>query len=189
MEFHQEKNLIKHCQKGDIEKFAKLYDKYASKIYKFIYYKTSHKETSQDLTSETFIKAMKSINQFDAHKGAFQAWLYRIARNTVIDYYRAKKNLLNIEDVWDIKQEQETMLKIDYEQGIRQVKKYLQKLNPTQREIVMLRVWQNMKWQEIADALGQSQASCKMSFSRTIKKLREDFGPNIILLILIMLMP
>ena len=97
-----EKKIIKDCKKGDLEKFSGLYDVYIGKIYRFIFYKTSHKETAEDLTSETFTKALKSIEGFSANKGTFQAWLFRIARNTVIDFYRTKKDLKNIDDVWEL---------------------------------------------------------------------------------------
>ena len=97
-----EKKIIKDCKKGDLEKFSGLYDVYIGKIYRFIFYKTSHKETAEDLTSKTFMKALKSVDRFDTEKGTFQAWLFRIARNTVIDFYRTKKDLKNIEDVWGL---------------------------------------------------------------------------------------
>ena len=87
--------IVQSCQKGSVEDFGRLYDLYIKKIYNFIYYKTHHQETAEDLVSIVFTKALKKINTFD-NSGTFSAWLYRIARNTVIDHYRTKKLDYNI---------------------------------------------------------------------------------------------
>ena len=97
----KEQKLIKDCLGGDLKKFGGLYELYIDKIYKFIYFKTHHKETAEDLVSQTFFKALENIKGFDPSKGKFSSWLYRIARNCVIDYYRTKKAKIDIYDTWD----------------------------------------------------------------------------------------
>src|SRR6056297_2278284 len=87
----RESQAINNCQQGQLDSFNWLYERYIKKIYNFIYYKTMHQETAEDLTSQTFIKALNKINSFDSEQGTFQAWLYKIARNTVIDHYRTQK--------------------------------------------------------------------------------------------------
>ena len=83
--------------------FGKLYDQHVKKIYEFIYFKTHHKETAEDLTSVTFMKALSNIESFDEKKASFKTWLYRIARNTVIDHYRMKRETADLEDAWDLR--------------------------------------------------------------------------------------
>lgn len=170
----QELDIILLCKKGESENFGLLYDKYIEKIYKFIYYKTHHKETTEDLTSKTFMKAFEKIDTFADLKGSFAAWLYKIARNTVIDHYRAKKIDTNIEDVWDLKDDKDINKDIDIKQQLNDVDKYLKNLKPEQREIIIMRVWENLSYQEIAEILEKSEASCKMTFSRAINKLRKE---------------
>ena len=94
-----ESQVIKKCQAGELKQFGQLYDSYIKKIYNFVYYKTWHRQTAEDLTSQTFFKALTKIKQFDEIKGSFSSWLYKIARNTVIDYYRQNKADLNIDDI------------------------------------------------------------------------------------------
>lgn len=180
----QEQKIINLCQKGKLKEFATLYDIYVSKIYRFCYYKTHHKETAQDLTSETFIKALKGVKQFDASKGTFQAWLFKIARNSVIDYYRSKRSFVAVEDVWDIGENHDILGSIDTKEQFKKVRQYLSKLSPLQREIIVLRVWENMPYKELAEVVGKSEAACKMVFVRTIKRLREDMGPILFLLLM-----
>ena len=91
-----EKKLIKLIKLGDKESFGILYDRYIEKIYQYIYYKTHHKETAEDLTSLTFVKSLDYLPGFNEDNGNFKAWLYRIARNNIIDHYRTKKIEYNI---------------------------------------------------------------------------------------------
>lgn len=169
-----ELQVIQKCQKGDMEEFGKLYDKYVKKIYDFIYYKTQHKETAEDLTSQVFFKALDRIGGFVSGKGTFQAWLYQIARNLVIDHYRAKKNETNIEDVWDLAGKEDLERDLDAIRKLEKVEKYIKDLKSEQRDIIIMRVWQEMSYAEIAAVLEKSEASCKMIFSRAIGKLKKE---------------
>ncbi|MDD5072059.1 MAG: sigma-70 family RNA polymerase sigma factor [Patescibacteria group bacterium] len=158
----------------DADSFPELYDKYVRKIFNFIYFKTHHKETAEDLTSQTFLKALKNLDQFDREKGLFSTWLYQIARNQVVDFYRSKKNEVNIDDVWDLAGNDDILRDLDTAQKLKKVQEYLKKLRPEQREIVLLRVWEGMSYKEIAEALGKDEAHCRVIFSRAIGALKSQ---------------
>lgn len=172
-------------KRENTKNFSQLYDKYVKKIFNFIYYKTHHKETAEDLTSETFMKALTKISGFDESKGTFSSWLYKIARNTVIDFYRTKKSNLNIDDIWDLANEEDIACDLDTKQKLTEVKKYLKTLKSEQREIVILRVWEGMSYKEISEAMDKSEASCKMTFSRTIKILKGKMPLSVFLTMLL----
>lgn len=180
-----EAQLIKTCQQGQLEDFAQLYDTYSKSIYQFIYYKTHHRETAEDLTSITFMKALNALDSFEEDKGSFKTWLYQIARNTVIDHYRANKTTEDLEDAWDLKDETDIERDANFLLKIEAVQKYMKKLKPDQREVVLLRVWGDRNFKEIAQIMGKSEAACKMLFKRIIEKLRDDFAPFMTLLLLI----
>lgn len=179
---NKENNILKKGVNRD--EFAQLYDKYAKSIYRFIYYKTHHKETAEDLTSNTFIKALDNFGTFDKKKGQFSTWLYQIARNTIIDFYRTKKNNINIEDVWDLADDENIERDIDTVKRLENVKKYLKTLKAGQREVVILRVWEELSYKEIAQITGRTENGCKMMFSRTIQTLRKEM-PLLLFLYLI----
>lgn len=181
----KEIKIIKACQKGNLSEFSYLYDTYIDKIYQFIYYRVQHKETAEDITSRVFMKALDKIKSFKTDKGTFQAWLYQIARNSVIDNYRTSKQEIDITNIWDLASDEDVVRDIDVKDKLAQVDKYLSELKPEQREILIMRVWQGMSHKEIAEVLGKSEASCKMIFSRTINKLREEMPLALFLTILL----
>jgi len=179
-----EKKIVANCQGGRAEDFSLLYFKYVKKIYRYIYYKTQHRESAEDLTSQTFIKALEKIRSFDPEKSLFSTWLYAIARNNVIDFYRTSKNNYDINDVWDLRDDSDIARDADLKAKLQKVEKYIKKLDPEQREIVMLRVWDGMSHKEIAGILGKSEASCKMMFSRTIRSLKNEMPLEVLLYLL-----
>lgn len=165
----------------NLNNFPDLYTQYVRKIFNFIYYKTHHKETAEDLTSQTFLKALRSLDQFDQEKGKFSTWLYQIARNQVIDFYRAKRQDISIEDVWDLAGQEDVLRDFDAAEKLKKVQEYLKKLKPDQREIVLLRVWEGMSYREIAEALGKDEAHCRVIFSRTIQSLKDKMPLAVLL--------
>lgn len=169
----------------NLKNFPDLYAQYVKKIFSFIYYKTHHKETAEDLTSQTFLKALRSLDQFDPEKGKFSTWLYQIARNQVIDFYRAKRSDINIEDVWDLAGQEDILRDFDAAEKLKKVQEYLKKLKPDQREVVLLRVWEGMSYREIAEVLGKDEAHCRVIFSRTIQALREQMPLAVFLSLLL----
>jgi RNA polymerase sigma-70 factor, ECF subfamily len=170
---YDETKIILACQEGRLEEFGRLYDAYIKKIYDFIYYKTTHKETAEDLTSATFMKALEKIKTFSSGKGTFQAWLYQIARHTVIDHYRTKKEAVDIADIWDLAGKEDIEQDLDVKAKLADVEKHLANLKSEQRDIIIMRVWQELSYREIAETLGKSEASCKMAYSRAITTLRQ----------------
>jgi RNA polymerase sigma-70 factor (ECF subfamily) len=169
----------------NLESFPDLYDQYVRKIFNFIYYKTHHKETAEDLTSQTFLKALKNLSQFNQKKGHFSTWLYQIARNQVIDFYRSKKNDINIEDIWDLAGNEDIPRDFDTAHRLEKVESYLKKLRPDQREIVLLRVWEGLSYKEIAKIVDKDEAQCRVVFSRTIKTIKDEMPLAVFLSLLL----
>ena len=169
---------VARCKSGETEAFGVLYDKYLDPIYRFVYYKTFSKEAAEDLTSDVFHKAFEKLTTFDASKGEFSTWLYRIARNRVIDYYRTKKVTDPIDDAFDVGADERTPETLDAIAALGKVTAYLETLDAKQREIIMLRVWEERSYREIAAIVGGSEDSVKMAFSRSIRLLREQCGPT-----------
>jgi RNA polymerase sigma-70 factor (ECF subfamily) len=162
-----------NAREKDEHWFADVYDNYAERIYQFIYYKTYHRETAEDLTSHTFLKAFENISRFAPEKGSMSAWLYQIARNLVIDHYRSKKSTVSVHDIWDLAGPDDVAVDVENKVRLEQIHTVIKKLPPEQREIIIMRVWQELPYKEIALIMGKSEASLKMMYSRTIARLKE----------------
>ncbi len=180
--------LITAYKNGDPDAFGVLYDRYIERIYRFIYYKTFDTATAEDLTSSTFYKALTKIDTLDLSRGNFSTWIYRIARNTVIDHYRTDREETGMsDDVFDLPVDDRTVESLDARHALATVTSYLKNLSAEQREIITLRIWEERSYKEIAEIIGGTEGSVKMSFSRTIRKLREDLGPLTTLALLMLL--
>jgi RNA polymerase sigma-70 factor, ECF subfamily len=181
-----EADIVLRAQAGDSEAVGLLYDHYLDPIYRFIYYKVFSREVAEDLTSDTFLKALRQLSSYHGGRGRFNSWLYSIARNTVIDYYRTKKEHESIDDIFDLGHDERTPEQIDTLASLARIEEYLETLPARQREIITLRVWEGKSFAEIATILGGSEASMKMAFSRSIRELRRvcgDSAPQLLLVL------
>lgn len=169
------------AKNGDQAAFGALYNEYIRKIYDFIYFKTLNKETAEDLTSQVFLKVLKHISNFKSDN--FSAWLYTIARNTVIDHYRSDKNYKNIEDCWDLADGGDLVAEADTELLMSKVRVAMKKLSVSDRELLTMRLWSDMTFKEIALNLQKKEPAVKMAFSRALQKLRGEISPLLLLII------
>jgi len=186
MERSEELKLINKCQAGELEEFTQLYELYLKKIYGFVYFRTHHKETAEDLVSLIFMKALENINSYNFNKGTFSSWLYRIARNTVIDHYRTMKTASNIDDIWDLAGKNDIERDAVNRLQLEKIAEYLKQLEPLQRDIIIMRIWDGLSYKEIAEITKKSEASLKMVFLRAMDKLRKKQALALILLLLLL---
>ena len=89
--------LIYQVKRGKPEAFAKIYDKYLDKIYRFIFFRVSSQESAEDLSSQVFLKALEYLNS-EKNIDNLQAFLYQIARNLIIDFYRRRGREVSLEE-------------------------------------------------------------------------------------------
>jgi len=164
--------------------FIEIYDEFAEPIYRYIHYKTCHRETAEDLTSQTFLKAMEKWRQFSKSKGALSSWLYTIARNLVTDHFRSggKWGFTrgDISDIWDLPAKDDLVKELIKEETKAELYRALNLLSPQQREVILLRVWEDLPYKEISAISGKSEANCKMLFSRALKKLKSSLDAAIL---------
>jgi len=176
--------LINACKQGNLEVFDKLYRQYVGSVFDFIYYKTWHKETTEDLTSLVFMKALEHISSYNEKKSSFKTWLLRIARNTVIDHWRQKKETVDLEQAFELADDSHVEIDFDIKDQLEKIKKELELLPEKQKEVTVMRVWQQLSYQEISEITGSSEASCKMMFSRSIKLLKDRLPLSALILLL-----
>lgn len=186
---HQDSSLVAASLNGDAQAFAQLYETYATRIYRYHYYRTFHTETAEDLTSHTFTRALEQLSRYDERKGTFSAWLYTIAHNLLIDHVRIHRRQVDKEDGWDLLQDTRSSRQVIEQQDLlERIEQHLHTLTPEQREILILRFWDERPYTEIAHILHKSEAACKMSASRALAHLRKH-APLALLIFMLIPLP
>lgn len=168
--------LFKLRTKKDPEAFGKIYDLYISQIYRFIFFKVSNKEDAEDLTAEVFLRTWQYINEMGAETiGNLRAFLYQVARNAVIDYYREKaQKELPASVSLDLKDpSQDLGEKFQNVSLVKETNKALGQLKDEYREVIVLRYIEEMSVGETAKILGKSKGAVRVLLHRALKALRE----------------
>ena len=163
--------LVEASQAGDEQAFGQLYDIWADKIYRFLYIKLRHKAVAEDLTADVFLKAWERIHQYRPRaEQPFSAWLYTIARNTLIDYYRSQKQIeVSFEDLPEIADLEGTELY--HEVG--QLEALLSALPDEYQKVLRLRFVEELSIAKVAQIMKKKEENIRAISSRAIKKLAE----------------
>lgn len=166
-------SLLTKAKQGQQTAFGEIYNLYFKKIYSFIYYRVSHKEISEDLTEDVFLKAFTKINSVNENK-AFIGWLYQIARNKVIDYYREKKLTIGLDEVENTLEYETNVVDIvNLEQEQILLLKYIKDLPADQQVVLKLKFFEDLNNTEISKILNKSEGSIRVTQHRAILKLQE----------------
>lgn len=171
-----EKKLINDAIRGEAAAFGLLYDHYQPQIYRFIYLKVSHREEAEDLTHQVFLKSWENIADYESYGFPFSSWLYRIARNQTIDYYRTKKESVGLENIEETKftEDAEEISKlIDDLQDLKKIKEAIALLSDDQQNIIILRFIEDFSPKETAEILERTEGAIKLIQHRAIKRLKE----------------
>ncbi len=164
--------LLKRAKLGEKEAFGKLYEMYLDRIYRFIFFKVRQDRLlAEDLTAEVFVKAWLHLSSFK--KGSFQAWLYTIARNRVIDHIRTAHQHVELDDSLADQKEsvEDTVIRA---LTAEQIMEGLQELSEEQREIIILRFVQDLSYKEIATITQKKEEAIRALQYRALKQLRKN---------------
>jgi len=167
-------DLVERAQDGETEAFGRLYDHYSDTVYRYIYYRVGSKATAEDLTSETFLRALRRIGTFTWQGRDFGAWLVTIARNLVADHFKSSRFRLEVTtgemlDANEVERspEDSVLESLSNEALLTAVRK----LNPQQQECVTLRFLQGLSVAETARVMGKNEGAIKTLQYRAVRTL------------------
>jgi RNA polymerase sigma-70 factor (ECF subfamily) len=159
------------------KEFSKIYDKCIDKIYRFIFLKVNSQEVAQDLCSETFLRGWEAYKDNPKIENP-SAFLYRVARNLVIDYYRQKgRNQFVSPDAVAIADpdpgvEERAILNSDLDQ----VKAVLADLKEDYQNVIIWRYLDDLSIPEVAKMMDKSEDATRVTLHRALKALKEEIG-------------
>ncbi|MFE0421240.1 ECF subfamily RNA polymerase sigma factor, BldN family [Streptomyces sp. NPDC058953] len=166
--------LVERAQAGEADAFGRLYDQYSDTVYRYIYYRVGGKATAEDLTSETFLRALRRISTFTWQGRDFGAWLVTIARNLVADHFKSSRFRLEVTtgemlDANEVERSPEDSVLESLSNAA--LLEAVRKLNPQQQECVTLRFLQGLSVAETARVMGKNEGAIKTLQYRAVRTL------------------
>ncbi|MBI2594181.1 RNA polymerase sigma factor [Candidatus Curtissbacteria bacterium] len=164
--------LITQAQAGDKDAFGQIYELFYPRIYRYCQFNLD-RELAQDLCQETFLRAWKALPSFSHKKGgSFQAFLFKIARNLIIDFARKKKEF-PLRDYQEIETNEELAEQTDREFEKERLGRALSQLADSERQIIILRYFEEMTVFEVAKIVGVREGALRVRVHRILKKLKD----------------
>ena len=164
--------------KEDPSAFGELYELHFQRMYRFVYSRVQDRAVAEDVTSEVFMKALRSIGRYQDTGRPFSAWLYQIAVNAVADRYRSQRPTDDIDEQYQLSDGaslEETAARRD---EIRRIWRLIEDLPDQQRTALILKFQEDMKIEDIAVAMGKSPGAVKLLVHRGVTRLRQQAAAN-----------
>jgi RNA polymerase sigma-70 factor (ECF subfamily) len=173
-----DQELIALAASGDRDAFGVLYERYVLKVFRHVYYLTSDTHTAEDLTGQTFLKALEAITRYEDRGVPFHAWLLRIAHNLTVNHKKLRRNntaplpeTIEAEGI-DFSPEDSCEAKVNGEKvwdGVR-------RLRGDQRQVIVMRFIDGLSYTDIAQILGKSIGAVRVTQYRALNSLRRQLG-------------
>jgi RNA polymerase sigma-70 factor (ECF subfamily) len=170
---HDEKMLLQQAQAGDTQALSTLYEHYVDSVYRFMFYRTGDTMAAEDLTAEVFANVLTAIQHYKDRGIPFKAWLFRIARARLADYWRTTERQEKYQHIiaeYEVKQSESSAIEDRFEHEYLQ--QAFQYLTPAESEVVVLRFAGGLNHKEIALIIHSNANAVKSKMRRALKKLR-----------------
>jgi RNA polymerase sigma-70 factor (ECF subfamily) len=171
-----ERNLAERVAKHDSKAFAELYKRYVDRIYRYIYFKSGRTDDAEDLTAQVFLKAWEAVTSYRWEGYPFSTWLYRIAHNQVIDYYRTHREHLPLDTaqtreggIDPLEAAQLTFTAIKVQAALRH-------LTSDQERVITLRFLEGYSTKEVAAIMRKDADSVRALQHRGLRALQSWVG-------------
>ncbi len=167
--------LVRQAKNGDSEAFGAIYDLLLDRIYRFVFFRVGRREDAEDITEAVFLKAWQALGAYKESGVPFEAWLFRITRNAVIDHWRTKKQTVSIEAFGDIEDSHHLLPDetVDRKSQIDQIHKSLRRIKSSYQEIIVLKFFEDKDNKEISSILGKPEDHVRVLQSRAIRALKK----------------
>ncbi len=171
--------LVRRAQEGDADAFEKIYDKFFLPIYRYTAFRAPV-EMAEDIVADVFVKAWEKLHQYKTQAGVpFGAWLFRIARHTVIDAYRKERNFEEVsEEIADPDSFNRADARVRTNDLLRVVRGALNDLPKRYREVLLLSYVAELPGGEVARVLRMSEGAVRILKFRALKKLESLLPPE-----------
>jgi RNA polymerase sigma-70 factor (ECF subfamily) len=177
--WHEKVLLYRLYDQRDADAFGQLYDRYAPKLYRYLSFKVGTAPEAEDLTAEVFLKTWEYVRRQEAPIVNFRAFVYRLARNAVVDHYRRRAEREHLADEAALEAvpepvERSVAALVSRSSDLALVERALRALKDEYREVVILRYIEGLSPNEISRVLDKSAGSVRVTLHRALGALREE---------------
>lgn len=168
--------LVVRAQKGDVEAVGLLFDEHQAAIFRYLWARLADRHTAEDLTGEVFVRMVTALPGYQVTSVPFRAWLYRIARNLLVDHYRrtGPRAPLPLQAAHDQSAPESDPIQLAEQRlSLAQLQRALAGLDEAQRDVVALRFLSGLSLAETAAALDRTEAAVKALQHRGLAALRQ----------------
>ena len=179
MKLEEEKKLVEKIVSGDENAFEQFYGIFFPRVYKYAYKKVRNREQAEDVTSETFLKALRGLSKFESKMdGGLDIWMYTIERNIIRDFFRknAGIDVLPFEETWNRVLDpliEDPYITIERKEIDETIAKCLSELPDQYRDILKMRFFKRMSLREIATSLDKTVGAVKVLQFRALRRLKK----------------
>lgn len=179
-QFHDEQ-VIKQVKNGDAEAFGMLYEQYAEVIFRYVYSHLENRLDAEDLTEEIFLRAWRALPKYDERGLPFSAFLFRIARNSLIDYYRQHKIVQSIDDIEMQSHEAGPEEVVDSSIESHDLRETISELREDYRNVLIFRFLSGLSPEETAQVMQRSVGAVRVLQHRALSALKDllERGPRV----------
>ena len=177
-EVRDDDSLVRLVQKQDAEAFGVLYERHFDKIYRYFAFKTGDRTEAEDLTQQVFFKAWDAIGSYKPKGLPFSSWLFRIAHNKLVDYFRSKsKTELPLGDI-DAPGGSDPASVVEQVLSSEELAEACKCLPELHQEVISLRFAAGLSTAEVAKAMGKSEGAVKAMQHSALVELRRILSPD-----------
>ncbi len=177
LEQENDEAVLKKAIEGDSEAFGLLYERYVTRIFNYIYYRTGNSADAEDLTGRVFFRALRHIRTYDERGLPFSAWLYRIAHNLVANWHRdnSRRKEIPLDDGLmapnTTGHPEHEALKNEENENLMRV---IRRLPDERQQLLILKFIDHLSNAEIGVIMGRTEGAIKSLYHRTLLTVRED---------------
>ena len=169
--------LVRAAQRGDPEAFGRIFDHYHVSVHRYVASRVSRPSDAEDLTQIVFVKALEALPRYEARGIPFGGWLFRLARNAIIDHIRTRHEHFDLNEAIEHRAgEAEPSDVAELKSELDAVAAALRTLTNEQRETIALRFFAGLSAREAAEAMGKQEGTIRGLQFRAIAALRRALG-------------
>ena len=165
--------LISRAKAGDAEAFGTLYRRYLDPIFRYVRVRVGNEQIAEDLTETIFLRAYETLSRYVERGKPFSAFLYQVARNLLVDYYRKQFKEVSLESAERVAKDLPAMdERIIQDERLRVLYRALEELPPDYQEVIRLRVVMGMPTSTVSTWMGRKEGATRVLLHRALQALR-----------------